>query len=559
MRVFYVSFFFCISALSCQAQNRVAATQEVEAGLYSFQELITGDYLRSHLEVIAHDSLKGRGTGEAGLNKAAAYLAGYHEKLGLTPIGDNDSYFQYFNLHSRALEQITFRTSAISRNDTTLTDESIFKRGEAANYTRLIGADVPSEGDIVFGGFGVVDASRNIDNFRSKDVSGKWVMVFEDIPNIVRGDTLVSVRFDNRARLGQILGAKNAAGVIVIPNMDEEEYEETSLTGSHDIGSPMSLSLDYMPARPRFSGTYLSVNPEFAAGLLGITGGAKALMSFKDDMIDEIRNFQSYKTGAYLEILPQIDDDPVKTQNVVSYFEGGDPELKDEVVVLVAHYDHMGTGLPDETGDTIFNGADDNGSGTVAMLSIARSLTEAAEAGVRPRRSIVFLHVSAEEWGLLGSRYYSDHPIIPIEQTVANINMDMIGRRDQYHIERDEEDFIYIIGAEIISSDLDSLLQEGNRKSTNLNLNMRYNDLDDPNQFYRRSDHWNFGRLEIPFIFFFSGVHEDYHRQGDTVDKILFDALEKRARLIYATTLEIANADKRPEVDSEEFIRRTRN
>ncbi|MEX1136713.1 MAG: M28 family peptidase [Balneolales bacterium] len=558
MRAFHTSLIFCFSALSCYAQNQAVSTS-ADVDLNSFQELITADYLRNHLEVIAHDSLLGRGTGEDGLKKAANYLADYHEKIGLTPIGDDGSYFQHFNLNSRTLKNITFRTSVINNSDTTLINESIYQHGEAAPYTRLTGADQPLKGDIVFAGFGVVDAARNIDNLRSKDMSGKWVMVFEDIPNIVDGDTLVDPDFDNSTRLNEILMTRNAAGLIVIPSMDEDEYTQASKISSLQLGTPLSLSLNNIPATQSFSRAYLSVSPEFAAGILDIRGGADELMSLKNDMIDDLRNFQSYKTTAYLETEPEIDEDPIETQNVVSYFEGGDPDLKDEVVVLMAHYDHLGTNIPDETGDYVFNGADDNGSGTVSMLNIARSLTKAAEFGIRPRRSILFLHVSAEEWGLLGSRYYSENPIIPIGQTVANINMDMIGRRDQHHIGRDEEDFVYIIGAEIISSDMDSLLQEGNRKSANIDLNMRYNDLDDPNQFYRRSDHWNFGRLEIPFIFFFSGVHEDYHRRSDTVDKILFGALEKRARVIYATTIEIANANERPEVDSEEFIRRTRN
>ncbi|MEX0779671.1 MAG: M28 family peptidase [Balneolales bacterium] len=551
MRALYINLILCIFAFSCSSQNN----PEAESELYSYQELITADYLRDHLEVIAHDTLEGRGTGEAGLKKAADYLADVHAELGLTPIGDDDSYFQYFDLNSRVLEQVRFITSTLSNGDTQTT-ESIFQPGEAASYTLLSGGEQSFSGEVVFAGFGAVDAARNVDNFGSEDVAGKWVMVFQNIPHVVGGDTLIAPEYDERVRLNEILGARNAAGVIIIPNMNEQEYMQASRAASYELGSPISLSLDHMPTAQQFPGTYLSINPDYAAEQLGVGNGE--LLSFQNELANDIQDFQAYQTSTHLEINPEINTEPIETQNVVSYFEGSDPDLKEEVVVLMAHYDHLGTGVPDETGDRIFNGADDNGSGTVTMLSIARSLTEAAQSGVRPRRSIVFLHVSAEEWGLLGSRYYSDNPIIPIDQTVANINMDMIGRRDQMHIEQDEEDFIYIIGAEIISSDMDSLLQEANQKSTDLTLNMRYNDLDDPNQFYRRSDHWNFGRLEVPFIFFFSGVHEDYHSQSDSVDDVLFGALEKRARLIYATTLEIANADEAPEVDSEEFIRRTR-
>ncbi|MEX2641116.1 MAG: M28 family peptidase [Balneolales bacterium] len=559
MRIVYFSkLIACILLLSCSTQNQVATYGTDLTDLYPFQDLITAESLRNHLEVIAHDSLQGRGTGEAGIDRASEYLAGYHEAMELIPIGDDESYFQHFNLNSYTLHNITFRTSTISGEDTTLVDESIFEQGEAAPFTPLIGGDRPLSGDLIFAGFGAIDTGRDIDHFGREDIDGNWVIVFEDIPYVVDGDTLINPGFDNLARYNEVLGTRKAAGLIVIPAIDEAWYLQHSAFNSMELGSPISLILEYMPEQQHSGGAYLSMNPVFAAEILGLSDGLSGLDRLREALVEDITGFQARNTGSYLESIPDVKEESIEAKNVVSYFEGGDPELKDEVVVLMAHYDHLGTGTADETGDTVYNGADDNGSGTVTMLSIARSLKEAADAGVRPKRSVVFLHVSGEEWGLLGSRYYSDHPIVPIEQTAANINMDMIGRRDRYHIEREEEDFIYIIGAEIISSDLDSLLREGNRKSTDLALNMRYNDLDDPNQFYRRSDHWNFGRLEVPFIFFFSGIHEDYHAQGDTVDKILFDALESRARLIYATTLEIANAAERPEVDSEEFLRRTR-
>ncbi|GAB5410581.1 MAG: M28 family metallopeptidase [Balneolaceae bacterium] len=242
----------------------------------------------------------------------------------------------------------------------------------------------------------------------------------------------------------------------------------------------------------------------------------------------------------------------VKTNNVVAFLEGSDPVKKEEVIVLSAHYDHLGISQPDSTGDAIYNGADDNGSGTIALLHIAQAMVAAQKAGAGPKRSVLFLHVSAEELGLLGSRYYSENPIFPIENTVANLNADMIGGRDQQNTE--SGDYIYIIGGSIISSDVDSLVNLANQESVNINLSDRYNDLSDPLQLYRRSDHWNFGRLGIPFIFFFSGLHDNYHQPSDEIDKIDFDALTKRSQLIFTTAAKIANADERPEVDNQAFI-----
>jgi len=202
----------------------------------------------------------------------------------------------------------------------------------------------------------------------------------------------------------------------------------------------------------------------------------------------------------------------------------------------------------------IYNGADDNGSGTVGLMAIADALNRARNQGYKPKRSILFLHVSAEEIGLLGSRYYSDHPVIPIENTVASFNADMIGRSDPESIERGETDYVYLIGGEIISSGLDSLVVAANQKSVNMTLDRRYNDLTDPNQFYRRSDHWNFGRLSVPFVFFFTGVHDDYHQPSDTVDKIEFDKYARVVQLIYSSAIKVANYEGRPEVDNQEFI-----
>ncbi len=229
--------------------------------------------------------------------------------------------------------------------------------------------------------------------------------------------------------------------------------------------------------------------------------------------------------------------------------------MKHEVVVLSSHYDHVGIGRPDSTGDNIYNGADDDGSGTTASLQTAQAMMKAKKAGVGPKRSVLFLNVSGEEKGLLGSRYYSDHPIYSIQNTVANINMDMIGRVDPEHVE--DSSYVYIIGGSIISSGLDSLTQVANEMGPNMDLSMRYNDLNDPNQFYRRSDHWNFGRLGVPFVFFFNGTHEDYHRPQDHIEKITFEPFLQRTHLIYNLTALLANSSERPVVDNQEFIEKT--
>lgn len=228
------------------------------------------------------------------------------------------------------------------------------------------------------------------------------------------------------------------------------------------------------------------------------------------------------------------------SENVVAYIKGS--EKPDEYIVLSAHYDHVGVKR-----GRVYNGADDDASGTTAIMEIAKAFKKAALEGNGPKRSIVFLHVTGEEIGLYGSKYYTENPIFPLENTIANLNIDMVGRVDKKHIENPE--FIYLIGSDKLSSELHELSENVNKKYTNLKLDYTYNDENDPNRFYYRSDHYNFAKNNIPIIFYFNGVHQDYHKHTDTPDKIRYDLLQKRAQLVFHTAWEIANRNKRLKVD----------
>lgn len=245
----------------------------------------------------------------------------------------------------------------------------------------------------------------------------------------------------------------------------------------------------------------------------------------------------------YYQIIPSsyFNDRYNDSENVVAFIEGS--EFPEEIVVISAHYDHIGV---DDEGN-IYNGADDDGSGTVAMLEIAEAFQEAAKDGYRPRRSILFLHVTGEEKGLLGSKYYTENPIFPLENTVTDLNTDMIGRIDPAHEGKD--DYIYLIGSDKLSTDLHNLSEEVNNKYVNLDLDYTYNDDNDPNRFYYRSDHYNFAKHNIPVIFYFNGTHADYHKATDTPDKIEYELMTKRTKLIFYTAWEVANRDERLVVD----------
>ena len=233
--------------------------------------------------------------------------------------------------------------------------------------------------------------------------------------------------------------------------------------------------------------------------------------------------------------------DWVKTENVAAIIEGS--TYPNEYIVLTAHLDHVGT----ENGE-IFNGADDDGSGSMALLEIAEAFKLAELDGNRPKRSIVILHVSAEEKGLLGSKYYSENPLYPLDDTITNLNLDMIGRTDPTRNSNNDE-YIYLIGTDRLSTMLHETSEKINDRTVNLELDYRFNAWDDPNRFYERSDHWHFAKNNIPVIFYFSGTHEDYHQPTDTAEKIRYDLLTKRTRLIFHTAWEIANMDERIEVD----------
>jgi len=528
--------------------------------LLPFSELITEDFLYKHLAVIAHDSLEGRETGMPGQRKAAKYLADVYTEMGVTPKGDDGGWFQTFILNANRTDSLVYRTYSTSGNDTTLLYHSVFSDDSTAPYLRLFGGNADLTGDVVFAGFGVNDASRGVEHLEGVDMTNTWVLIFGDLPSIVDGDTLFNPGINNNNRLGSILTQKDAAGILVIGDATPEQFEESARISSMLLTKPANMALPYLQrqgAGAGFPKGYMQIHPELAVEMLGLNS-RDDLENLRAQTITSIREFSPYKLPYHISYKPYSGPVEVETENVIAFIEGGDPELKHEVVVLTAHYDHIGITQPDASGDMINNGADDDGSGTVALMAVANALQEAANQGLRPKRSVLFLHVTAEEKGLLGSRYYSDHPVIPIENTVASFNADMVGRSDQANIQAGDTDYVYVIGGKIISSELDSLVHAANRKSVGMRLDEKYNDLQDPNQFYRRSDHWNFGRLEVPFVFFFTGVHEDYHRPSDTIDKIDFPKLTRISKLIYTSTILVANYDGRPDVDSEEFIRITR-
>jgi Zn-dependent M28 family amino/carboxypeptidase len=287
---------------------------------------------------------------------------------------------------------------------------------------------------------------------------------------------------------------------------------------------------------------YIIASDEFEGRNTGEPGQKLAAAYIKDFYI--ARNIASpLGENNYFQIISaeHMQRNLKPSENVVAFIKGS--EKPDEIVVISAHYDHLGM---NEEGD-VYNGADDDGSGTVAVMAIAEAFQKAVEEGNGPNRSILFLHVTGEEKGLLGSKYYVNFPIFPLENTVSNLNIDMIGRSDDAH--ENDPNYVYLIGSDKLSKELHNLSEEMNTKFTKLKLDYTYNLDSDPNRFYYRSDHYNFAKNNIPVIFYFNGTHENYHRISDTPDKINYELLAKRTQLVFYTAWEIANRENRIAVD----------
>lgn len=293
----------------------------------------------------------------------------------------------------------------------------------------------------------------------------------------------------------------------------------------------------YVIASDEMEGRDTGSKGQKKAGEYLISQYEKAGISFPDGATDYYQRIPSASLSS------RRNGNLPDSENVWAYIQGS--EKPNEILVISAHYDHIGI-----KNGVIHYGADDDGSGTVAVLEIAKAFQKAKEEGNGPKRSILFLHVTGEEHGLLGSKYYSENPLFPIANTITDINIDMIGRRDDLH--KDSNNYVYIIGSDYLSSDLYTICEEANKNFININLDYTFNDKNDPNRFYYRSDHYNFAKKGIPSVFLFNGVHSDYHKPTDTADKIEFDALEKRTQLAFAIAWELANRDHRPVVDKSE-------
>jgi hypothetical protein len=501
------------------AQNAALKTNnlKVVADPVAYANSITMDELKKDLFLYASDEFEGRETGASGQKKAVEFIKSQYVDLGIpSPIGEGD-YFQEV-----PLEVAQSPTASISINNQTfdhITDFISFSSNETQDF---------SADEIVYLGYGIDDEAYS--DYKDLDVENKVILIRSGEPKNEDGSYVISGTAEPSDWSG----------------MRQEYRSKSDVAEKHGVKALLFYNNDLFPMMSR---RYEAMEKSGGTGRMALKGNSDDMFVFligdtvKDAMLTDLKsNSAASEIDLDFKLSYISRSEEIQSENVLAFIKGS--EKPDEIIVISAHLDHEGI-----KGEDIYNGADDDGSGTVAVLEIAEAFKMAVDAGNGPKRSVLFLHVTGEEKGLLGSRYYTDvDPVIPLENTVANLNMDMIGRTDPKR-EGSNRNYLYIIGSDKLSTELHQISEEVNAKYCNIEFDYTYNDDNDPNRFYYRSDHYNFAKNNIPVIFYFNGTHDDYHKPSDTPDKIDYDLLENRTRLVFYTAWELANRENRIIVD----------
>ncbi len=501
---------------SSQKSNKTS-TKVVDPTVYA--QTITQQDLKTALYQFASDDFEGRETGTEGQKKAVQFLKDHYIKYGVPAAKSDGDYFQDVPLKLQSKPDVS-----LNINGKALKSLEDFVSINAMETSTLKATD------IVNLGYGIEDDKYT--NYDNVDIKGKVVFFISGEPKNSDGTYVISgtdkasdwSNFRQEFALKRDLAEKKGAKAVLYYNPDV--FAMAALRFGTSSGR-MSLA---GKGKDMF---YFLVNTETVKAI------------FNKDVRDFDTSFKNETVKANLDLDFTNNSKAFSSENVAAIVRG--TEKPEEYIIISAHLDHEGV----KDGE-IYNGADDDGSGTVAILEIAEAFAKAKKEGNGPKRSIVFLNVTGEEKGLLGSMHYTDNdPIFPLANTVANLNIDMIGRIDPKR-KTGDRNYIYLIGSDKLSTELHDLSESVNTKYTNIELDYTFNADNDPNRFYYRSDHYNFAKNNIPVIFYFNGTHDDYHRPSDTPDKIEYDLLENRTRLVFYTAWELANRDKRIVVDKAE-------
>ena len=519
MRKLILSIFVAQLFWACGSQKTNTSSSEPSVPLAdetTYAATITSQELKDHLYTYASDEFEGRETGAPGQKMAVNYIREEYKKLGIKGGMPDGTYFQEVPLEVLEVPNVNL---TINGTEFKITDNFI------SLSSAMDGSLTASE--IVFAGYGIEDA--NYTDYSQLDVKDKVVLIKSGEPKtengtyIISGDSTPSKWSNFRQEFASKRDLAKEKGAKCVFYYNPQLYEMAK--GRFGSNRRKSMSLKGKSEDMY----YFMVNADLAKAIL--------------PEIDQDETAKVIATKLSLDYKNVSEE--FSSENVLAYIPGS--EKPNELIIISAHLDHEG--IKD---GKVYNGADDDGSGTVAVLEIAEAFQTAVKNGQGPKRSILFLNVTGEEKGLLGSRYYTDFdPVYPLANTVADLNIDMIGRVDPEHDDTDGN-YVYLIGSDKLSTELHNISEEVNKKYLNMTFDYTFNDDNDPNRFYYRSDHYNFAKNNIPVIFYFNGTHEDYHQPSDTPDKIRYDLLEKRTRLVFYTAWEIANRPNRIVVDKAE-------
>jgi hypothetical protein len=487
-----------------------------------YSQLIKAEAMSKDLHVLASDEYEGRETGKKGQKMAAAYIADQFKADGIPPYKEQ-TYYQPFSIDGLVNSSVFKQVAEISHEGRQFVSEKDYYLLQG-RIQHALKAET-----ILFLGYGIEEPLYN--DYKDIDVEGKTLLILQGEPftkdsiSLITGTKTVS-EWSTFYKKKIERAYQKGVTTLFIADPDFEEHKTAIKT--------RSAFIKLEKGKPEMAVFYISKS---MADVILKKNGIDQLK----EKIEKRKNPTHKAVKSSILINVRNLGEKINSENVLGFIEGSD--LKDELIVITAHYDHLG-----KEGDIVYNGADDDGSGTSAILNIAKVFAIAKKEGHGPRRSVLCIAFAGEEKGLLGSDYYVSHPEYPLKNTVCDLNIDMIGRIDDKH--KGNPNYIYVIGSDKLSSELHQINETVNKTYCNLQLDYTYNDEKDKNRYYYRSDHYNFAKNGIPVIFYFNGVHADYHKETDEVEKIDFNKMEKITRLVFFTAWEIANKKERIVVDS---------
>ncbi len=501
---------------------------EADALTASFlADRISGDNLRRTVTRLASAEFEGRETGTPGIELAADYIATQLRGTGVQRVSGMRTYFQDLRLALTKWEKLELE---INGQHYEHLKDFLCLQEQNQNLPHY------ATGQILFVGYGIDE--KDYSDYRNVDAAGSVALVLPDEPLTADSVSYLTGRqgptaWQERVQYKIAAASRNKVRILLIVDPDLRTHIGQHRSRVLNPRLTLDLSATLFPVNVVY------ISPEIAHAIIG---SQEKVFRQNRQRLERTGQARPLFLNGEFKVAQHLSRHLMYGKNIIGLIPGVNGRLGNELVVLTAHYDHLG-----KRGDVWYPGADDNGSGTAAVLEIMRVLSEARQQGLGPQRSILCILLTAEEKGLLGSTYYVDNPVMSLAQHMVNINVDMIGRVDQYHVGAPYS--THVIGSDRLSTRLHEVNEAVNVKYSHLELDYRYNAKDDPNRFYYRSDHYNFARKGIPAIFFFSGVHEDYHMPGDTADKLLYPKYTAITRHIFQLVWELANRKERLVVD----------